>query len=89
MIVTDPNPGPPSRTSALEQELIRYTAPEQIAPERFGRGRGDPPTKESDIYSLAMTAYEVSFPALPLGTAEIFPSLSGPHGDQTILQGEK
>ena len=40
-------------------------APEQIKPEWFGCRPGDPPTKESDVHSFAMTAYKVRFPPHP------------------------
>ena len=61
-------------------------APEQIHPERFGRGPGDPPSKETDVHSLAMTIYEVGLPISPLGATENFPPLSGLHGGKTIFQ---
>jgi len=86
VIMTDPNVVSHSRTPTSKQGLTRYMAPEQIAPQLFGRKPGDPPSKESDVHSLAMTIYEVRFPALPLGIAEEFPLLSGPHGDRTILR---
>jgi serine/threonine protein kinase len=38
----------------------RWCAPELLDPERFGL-RGGNPTKRSDIYSMGMTVYEVSF----------------------------
>lgn len=38
----------------------RWCPPELLDPERYGSKRGDP-TKRSDIYSMAMTVYEVSF----------------------------
>lgn len=39
---------------------VRWSAPELLDPERFGFKRGGP-TKKSDIYSMGMTVYEVSF----------------------------
>lgn len=37
---------------------VHYTAPELLDPARFDQPNSDP-TKESDIYSFAMAAYEV------------------------------
>ena len=45
---------------------VRWSAPELLDPERFGLKRGGP-TKKSDIYSMAMTIYEVSFLQHKLG----------------------
>jgi len=39
---------------------MRWSPPERLDPERFGAKR-DGPTKKADIYSMAMTIYEVSF----------------------------
>lgn len=39
---------------------VRWCPPELLDPERYGSKGGDP-TKRSDIYSMAMTVYEVSF----------------------------
>ena len=39
---------------------MRWSPPEMLDPERFGSKRSRP-TKNSDIYSMAMTVYEVSF----------------------------
>ena len=39
---------------------LRWCPPEVLDPERFGSKRGGP-TKKADMYSMAMTIYEVSF----------------------------
>jgi len=38
--------------------VVRYTAPEVLVPSKFGLANSIP-SKGSDVYSLAMTAYEV------------------------------
>lgn len=38
---------------------VRWSPPEQLDPERFGSNRRRP-TKKSDMYSMAMTIYQVS-----------------------------
>ena len=84
--MADPNVVSQSRTATARQDLTCYVAPEEIIPERFGRRPSDPPSKESDVHSLAMTIYEVGLPVPPLGVTENFPPLSGPHGGKTIFQ---
>lgn len=39
---------------------MRWSAPELRDPERYGLKKGGP-TKKTDIYSMAMTIYEVGF----------------------------
>ncbi|KAF9644351.1 kinase-like protein [Thelephora ganbajun] len=82
-IVTDPSVVAPGSTTTSKGGLVRYMAPEQMNPSRFGRANSNP-SKESDVHSLAMTAYEVTFSCLTVGTAKDFLLLSGPHGDQAI-----
>jgi len=49
-----------SQTSTANgANTIRWCPPELLDPERFGYKRGGGPTKKSDIYSMAMTIYEV------------------------------
>ena len=84
VIMTDPNVITHSRTTTAKQELTRYMAPEQISPEQFGRKHGDPPSKESDVHSLAMTMYEVRFLTPHFCTAENFRPPPGFHGNQTV-----
>ena len=38
--------------------VVRYMAPELLSPEQFGFTHSNP-SKESDVYSFAMTVYEV------------------------------
>jgi len=57
----DPTVVSQSRSTAQKPGLTCYTAPEQIDPSRFKQTSGNP-SKESDVHSLAMTAYEVRFP---------------------------
>ena len=60
-IITDP--------TVVEQDRVttsgstRYMAPELLDPELFGLKHSNP-SKESDVHSFAMTAYEVFFPHL-------------------------
>ena len=60
---------------------MRWSPPEMLDPERFGSKRAGP-TKQSDVYSMAMTIYEVSFFKSKSG-----PSIevtSGSHGQHPI-----
>jgi serine/threonine protein kinase len=82
-IITDPSVVAPGRTTTSKPGFVRYMAPEQMDPTRFNRETSNP-SKESDVHSLAMTAYEVCSPASLVGTAENFPPLLGPHGDPAI-----
>ena len=82
-IITDPSIIPPSSTPPSTRGLVRYMAPEQMDPTRFGRTNSNP-SKESDVHSLAMTAYEVRFPPLPAGMAENFPLPPGSHGGPAL-----
>ena len=53
-------------------------APEQLQPSEFNR-TDSKASKESDVHSFAMTAYEVRFPPLPIG------QLRTPHGHQVLV----
>ena len=46
-------------TTIPKSGIVRYMAPELLNPLQFGLPRRNP-TKESDVYSLAMTTYEVN-----------------------------
>lgn len=83
-VMTDPSVVEPSKATS-EHGIIRYMAPEQINPSQFGLTNSNP-SKRSDVHSLAMTAYEVCFPASPMGATETLPLLPGTHGDQAIYQ---
>ena len=45
-------------TAMSKPGIVRYMAPELLNPSQFGLP-GRSPTKESDVYSLAVTVYEV------------------------------
>ena len=47
-------------SSSGGEHTLRWCPPERLDPERFGFEKSNP-TKKSDIYSMAMTIYEVSF----------------------------
>ena len=48
----------PGSTTTSKPGVVRYTAPELLNPSQFGLLNSNP-TKESDIYSFAVTTYEV------------------------------
>ena len=64
---------------------MRWCAPEILDPERFGFKRGGP-TKKSDIYSMGMTIYEVSFLQHKLGG--VFELVLDSDGQNPILRVE-
>jgi len=49
----------PGSTTTSKPGVVRYMAPELLNPSQFSLVNSNP-SKESDVYSLAMTAYEVS-----------------------------
>lgn len=57
-IITDPAVVEPSNTTVSKPGVVRYMAPELLNPSQFNLNNGSP-SKASDVYSLAMTAYEV------------------------------
>ena len=58
-IVTDPTVVEPGSMATSGPGLVRYTAPELLNPSKFDLVNSKP-SMESDVYSLAVTAYEVS-----------------------------
>ena len=65
-VITDPTVVEPgTATTSSEPGVVRYMAPELINPSQFNLMKGNP-TKESDVYSLAITTYEVRSPR-PVG----------------------
>ena len=58
--MTDPIVDPGSSTP-FKPGVVRYMAPELLDPSQFNLLNSDP-TRESDIYSLALTTYEVCSP---------------------------
>ena len=59
-VITDPTVFEPGYTTS-KPGVVRYMAPELLNPAQFHLQNSNP-TKESDVYSLAMTAYEVDPP---------------------------
>lgn len=57
-IVTDPNIAVPGSTTNAKLSVIRYMAPELLNPSQFGQQNSNQ-TTESDVYSFAVTAFEV------------------------------
>ena len=60
-IITDPTVVERNNTSTFKQGVTRYMAPELLDPQEFGLTHSKP-SKEGDVFSFAMTAYEV-FPS--------------------------
>ena len=60
-LITDHTVMEPGSPEIYNPSPIRYVAPELLNPSQFSLVNSNP-SKESDIYSLAMTAYEVSSP---------------------------
>jgi len=67
-VITDPTVVEPGSTTTSKPGVVRYMAPELLNPSQFNLLNSNP-TKESDVYSLAVTAYEVLTGILPYGTA--------------------
>ena len=59
--MTDPTVVEPGNTTTSKPGVVRYMAPELLNPSQFDRLDSNP-TKESDIYSLAVTTFEVRSP---------------------------
>lgn len=57
-VVRDPSLGMESAQSTLCEETIPFMAPELLAPPMFRLG-GSTPSKEADVYALAMVIYQV------------------------------
>jgi len=57
-VITDPAVVEPGSTTTSKSGVVRYMAPELLNPTQFSLSDTNP-SKESDVYSLAMTAYEV------------------------------
>ena len=57
-VITDPTVVEPGSTTTSKPGVVRYMAPELLNPPQFGLSNSNP-SKESDVYSLAMTVYEV------------------------------
>jgi len=60
-IITNPALVEPSPTTCRKPGAVRYVAPELLNPKQFRLElENGSPSKESDVYSLAMTTYEVN-----------------------------
>jgi len=60
-IITNPALVEPTPTTCRKPGAVRYVAPELLNPKQFSlKHENGSPSKESDVYSLVMTAYEVS-----------------------------
>ena len=68
-IITDPAIVEPGNTTVQKPGIVRYMAPELLNPKQFNLENGNP-SKESDVYSLAITSYEVSAPRAHMVTAD-------------------
>ena len=62
---------------------LRWAPPERLGPERFG-STVDDPGKKSDMYSMGMTIYEVSF--LQFKPGRNIEVALGSHGQDPILR---
>jgi len=83
-VITDPTVVEPGSTAESKPGAVRYTAPELLDPTQFNLPNSNP-SKESDIYSLAMTVYEV----VSCHTARsplTSPLCSDTHGDPAIRE---
>ncbi|KAF9647766.1 kinase-like protein, partial [Thelephora ganbajun] len=67
-VITDPTVVEPGSTTTSKPGIVRYMAPELLNPPQFHLSNSNP-SKESDVYSLAMTAYETLTEILPYGNA--------------------
>jgi len=79
-VITDPTVVEPGSTTTSKPGVVRYMAPELLNPTQFELQNSNP-SKESDVYSLVMTAYETLTEILPFGNARdgiiIFHVVSG------------
>lgn len=57
-IITDPAVVEPASTTTSKRGVVHYMAPELLNPSQFLLTNSNP-SKETDVYSLAMSAYEV------------------------------
>ena len=60
----------PGSTTTSKPGVVRYMSPELLNPTQFHLQNSNP-TKESDVYSLAMTAYEVGSPCIRMAIAHL------------------
>lgn len=82
-IITDSTIVDPDNTTTPEPGVVRYMAPELLNPSQFHL-QTSLPTKESDVYSLAVTAYEVGSVYAAYCITNISPTLTGSHRGRAI-----
>ncbi|KAF9645420.1 kinase-like protein [Thelephora ganbajun] len=68
VVMVDPTVVEPGSTTTSKPGVVRYMAPELLNPPQFSLSNSNP-SKESDVYSLAMTTYETLTEILPYGNA--------------------
>ena len=81
-IVHDPSLEVESSKPEVGGGTVPFMAPELLVPSKFGLDNSTP-TKEADIYAMAMTIYQVltvQFPA----RAHIYSHLVGPHWNAAV-----
>ncbi|KAF9781280.1 kinase-like domain-containing protein [Thelephora terrestris] len=66
-VVDDPSLGMESSKSQVDGGTTPFMAPERLVPSKFGLDSRGSPTKESDIYAMAMVIYQVLTGTLPFG----------------------
>jgi hypothetical protein len=83
-IVDDPSLGMESSKSELGGGTTPFMAPQLLVPSKFGLEKCTP-TKESDVYAMAMTVYQV-LATQRLSYACINSICAGAYWDDTVLQ---
>ena len=81
-IIHDPGLEMESSKSEVGGGTTPFMAPELLVPSRFGLEKCTP-TKEADIYAMAMVIYQVRTARCPV-RLRIDSYLVGPHWDTTI-----
>jgi len=81
-IVHDPGLEMESSKSPAGGETASFMAPELLVPSIFGLEKSTP-TKEADIYAVAMVIYQVRTARSPART-HIDSYVVGPHGKTTV-----
>ena len=76
-LVHDPSLGMESSASVLTGETTHFMAPELLVPSIFGLEKRTP-TKEADVYAMAMAIYQVRVTRGPVGT-HVDSHIVGPH----------
>ncbi|KAF9781364.1 kinase-like domain-containing protein [Thelephora terrestris] len=66
-VVDDPSLGMEAEETEVDGGTTPFMAPERLVPSRFGLDFRGSPTKEADIYAMAMVIYQVLTGTLPYG----------------------